>query len=120
MGTSTLGKIVRSRTVWGIFGLGMIPVLQAISPMIPAGTKTGAILGLILALYTCYCRIRAKQALGPVIDETIAKAVEAVHIIGATSDLPSGKELTTIASPQTTAGKVMQIAEVKAIVKATQ
>lgn len=116
MGTSTLQKIVKSRTVWGVVILGLIPVLQAIAPMVPAGTKTGAVLTLIIAGYTIYCRIRAKQALGPVIDETIAKTVEAVHVLGANPNPGT----TTIANPGTITGQIAQIAEVRAVVKAIQ
>ncbi len=75
----TLGKILSSRTVWGATALGVMGILPTIAPMIPQGTKTGALITLAMMVWTIYCRIRAKQALGPVIDDTIAKSVVAVH-----------------------------------------
>jgi len=75
----TLGKILSSRTVWGATILGVMGILPTIAPMIPQGTKTGALITLAMMVYTIYCRIRAKQPLGPVIDATIAKSVDAVH-----------------------------------------
>jgi hypothetical protein len=119
--STTLGKVMKSRTVWGAVILGAIPVLQAIAPMLPAGTKAGAVVGVILMIWTIYCRIRARQPLGPVIDTTVAKTIEAIHIIGATQATPApGPETTTIANPQTATGKIMQALEVKGLVKALQ
>lgn len=107
--STTFGKILSSRTVWGAAVLGAIPVIQAISPMVPSGTKAGAVIGVILALWTVYCRIRAKQPLGPVIDSTIAQTVEAIHVLGISTTVPT-----------TITGKVDQIANVTAVVKASQ
>lgn len=84
-----LSTVLKSRTVWGAAILGVIPVLQAISPIVPAGTKAGAAIAAILAIYTIYCRIKAKQPLGPVIDDTIAKTVDAVHRLQTTAPQPA-------------------------------
>lgn len=78
----TLGKILSSKTVWGATLLGVMGILPTVAPLVPAGTKTGALITLVLAAFTIYGRIRAKQPLGPVIDETIAKTVDAVHELG--------------------------------------
>jgi hypothetical protein len=39
------------------------------------------VIAAILALWTIYCRIQAKQPIGPVIDETIAKTLDAAHAL---------------------------------------
>lgn len=104
--STTLGKILKSKTVWGAAGLGVMTVLPAVAPFIPAGTKAGAVVGAALALFTIYGRIQAKQPLGPVIDDTIAKTVDAVHILGISAVVPG-----------TTTGAVAQVAQVQAVVK---
>jgi hypothetical protein len=75
----TLGKIFSSRAVWGAALLGVMGILPTIAPIVPQGTWEGAIITIALSGFTIYARIRAKQPLGPVIDATIQKSVEAVH-----------------------------------------
>jgi hypothetical protein len=104
----TLGKILKSKTVWGASFLGAMLVLPAIFPIIPAGTKASAAIGLVLMGFTIYSRIKAKQPLGPIIDKTIADTMEAVHTLGIADP------------PPTPTGKVAEIAEVKAVVKEIQ
>lgn len=109
MGTSTFSKVLSSKTVWGAAAMGVMGVLPVILPMIPPGTKTGALITLVLMAFTIYRRIQAQQPLGPVIDQTIAQTVEAVHVLGISTTVPT-----------TLTGKVDQIANVTAVVKAIQ
>lgn len=83
---SSLGKALKSKTVWaGIgttaLGVGQIAAQYAptILSFVPAGTPVGA--GIIIAtgVVTIIGRIKAKQPLGPVVDDTIAQTVDAVH-----------------------------------------
>ncbi len=115
---ATLAKVAKSRTVWGAVAAGGLFVGQAaptIAQYVPPGGKLSVILGLAATAFTIYGRIRAKQPLGPVIDQTIAQTVEAVHVIGSGQRAES---TTTIVNPTSVAGKVMQIAEVTSVVKA--
>lgn len=114
---SSLGKVLKSKTVWAGIGSGLLAGAQFIPTLaqyVPSGTPLGGGLAIVMAVLTIYGRIKAKQPLGPVIDDTIAQTVEAVHVIGAGV---SALGTTTIANPFSTAGKVMQIAEVARIVK---
>jgi hypothetical protein len=104
----TLGKVLSSRTVWGAAILGIMGILPTIAPMIPQGTKAGALITIALAGWTIYCRIRAKQPLGPVIDKTIAQTVDAVHELGISAE----------GAPTSVVGQVEQTAAVAAVVKA--
>lgn len=82
---ATLGKIAKSRSVWGSIGSGFIIVGQAyphVAHILPAGSKITVILGLIATGVSLYGRIRAKQPLGPIIDQTIADTVTQVHELG--------------------------------------
>ena len=110
--STTFGKIVKSRTVWGATGLGVMTVLPTIAPIVPANTKASAIIGLLLAIYTIYGRIMAKQPLGPVVDDTIAKTVNAVNAFHQTGEVP--------AAPATMSQAQMQLSMVKAEVKGTK
>jgi hypothetical protein len=77
-------KIFKSKTVWGAIGSGLLvgaQLIPSIAQYVPAGTPLGAALGLGMAAFTIYGRIKAKQPLGPVIDQTIKQTVEAVHVI---------------------------------------
>jgi len=102
-----LGKILSSRTVWGAAILGVMGILPTIAPMIPQGTKTGALNTLLMMGFTIYGRIRAKQPLGPVIDTTISKTIDAVHELGISAE----------GAPTSIAGQVAQTAAVTAVVK---
>lgn len=73
-------SILKSKTVWGAIALGAVNTLPVIAPYVQ-GTPVGAGINLALAGFTIYGRIRAKQPLGPVIDDTIAKTIEAVNVI---------------------------------------
>ncbi len=106
--STTFGKIVSSKTVWRATLLGLMGVLPTIAPMVPAGTWESAAIATVLAAFTVYSRIQAKQPLGPVIDQTIAQTVEAVHQLGISAE----------GAPTSIAGQVQQIAAVAAVVKA--
>lgn len=111
---TVFGKIVKSRTVWvgvgtTVFGaIELLPqALPYIQPYVPVHSKAGALITILLGIATVVGRIRAKQPIGPVIDATIAQTVEAVHVLGISK-----------APPDSIAGQVEQVAEVKAVVKA--
>jgi len=85
---SSLGKALKSRTVWvgiGTTALGgaelLAPVAPYIAPYVPAGTPVGAGITAALGIATIIGRMRAKQPIGPVIDSTIAQTLDAVHQI---------------------------------------
>lgn len=127
---STIGKALKSRTVWvglGTTALGGAQlgaqVLPYVAPYVPAGTKLGALITATLGILTVIARIRAKQPLGPVIDTTVAQTLEAVHVLGASSaarETGAITGLTTIANPLSVEGRAVQLAEVKSVVKAVQ
>lgn len=78
---SSFAKALKSKTVWGAIASGALaagPIIPAIAPYVPAGPG-GAALGLAAAAFTIYGRVKAKQPLGPVIDQTIKQTVDAVH-----------------------------------------
>jgi hypothetical protein len=75
---STLGKALKSKTVWGAVGLTALNTVPYWAPLVQ-GTPVGLGLNLALGAFTIYGRIRAKQPLGPIIDDTIAQTVDAVH-----------------------------------------
>jgi hypothetical protein len=77
-------KVFKSKTVWGAIGSGLLvgaQLIPTVAQFVPAGTPLGAALGIGLAAFTAYSRIKAKQPLGPVIDDTIKQTVDAVHQI---------------------------------------
>jgi hypothetical protein len=83
---SSLGKALKSKTVWAGIGTAALGVGQIAAPyapqilqFIPAGTPVGAVATIALGAMTIYGRVRAKQPLGPVIDDTVARSVEALH-----------------------------------------
>lgn len=103
---STLGHALSSKTVWGAVALGAVNTLPMIAPYVQ-GTPVGIGINLALAGFTIYGRIRAKQPLGPIVDDTIAKTVDAVNQLGMTD-----------APPLSVAGKVAQTSEIAKVVKA--
>lgn len=114
--STTFGRMMKSRTVLvgvGTTVLGAIELLPEwmpyIQPYVPAHSKAGAVLTILLGIATVIARLRARQPLGPVIDKTIAQTVEAVHVLGISS-----------AVPDTVAGRVEQVSQVRAVVKAVQ
>jgi hypothetical protein len=128
---STLGHAIRSRTVWvgaGTTVLGASQLAATYAPqvlsLVPPTSKLGAGITALLGIATIIARINAKQPLGPVIDATIAQTVEAVHVLGSTTatTAATGRMVatTTIANPLSIEGKVMQVAQVTAAVKAVQ
>lgn len=83
---SSLGKALKSKTVLagiGTTALGAAELAQQFAPAIlsfvPPATPVGAAITIGLGALTIYGRIKAKQPLGPVIDDTIKQAVDAVH-----------------------------------------
>lgn len=119
---SSIGKALKSRTV--LVGIGTTLLGGAellghaapyIAPYVPAGTPIGASIIVGLGVATVIGRLRAKQPIGPVIDDTIAKTVKAVHMIGVNRDEPT--PTTIIPVPQTTVGQVAQLKEIASIVK---
>ncbi len=85
-------KIFKSKTVWGAIGSGLLGAAQLIptvAQFVPAGTPLGAGLAIGLAAFTAYSRIRAKQPLGPVIDDTIKQTVSAVNSIHPAASVPA-------------------------------
>lgn len=85
---SSLGKALKSKTVWagiGTAALGIGQIAQQYAPTIlsfvPAASPVGAGIIIGTGVLTIIGRIKAKQPLGPVIDDTIAQTVAAVHEI---------------------------------------
>jgi hypothetical protein len=116
---SAIGHALKSRTVWagiGTTALGISQVAAQYAPTIlsfvPAGTPVGAGLTIGLGVATIIGRIMAKQPLGPVIDTTIAKSVDAVNALHESGD--------AVAAPTTLSQSKVQLATVKAIVKGPQ
>lgn len=116
----TFGKIVASKTVWGAVALGIFGILPTIAPMVPQGSKTGAVIAIALMCFTIYGRIRAKQSLGPVVDDVMKQTIEAIHVLGDNTTAASGYVTTTISNPAPGVAKTAQLAAVKEIVKAIQ
>jgi hypothetical protein len=92
---SSLGKALKSKTVWAGIGTAALGVGQIAAPyapqilqFIPAGTPAGAAITIGLGALTIYGRIKAKQPLGPVIDATIAQTVDAVHQMNPGTEAP--------------------------------
>ncbi len=113
---SALGHALKSRTVWagiGTTALGASQIAAQYAPTIlsfvPAGTPVGAGLTIGLGVATIIGRIMAKQPLGPVIDTTIQKSVDAVNGLHQAGVIP--------AAPATLAQRASQLAAVKTLVK---
>lgn len=88
---SSLGKALKSKTVWaGIgttaLGVGQIAAQYAptILSFVPAASPVGAALTIGLGALTIYGRVKAQQPLGPVIDKTIADSVKSINSIQGT------------------------------------
>ena len=84
----SVGKALKSKTVWagiGTAALGTGEILQQYGPvalqLFPATSAIGAGLTIALGAATVYGRVKAKQPLGPVIDQTISDTLHAVHTI---------------------------------------
>ena len=81
---STLKKVFLSKSIWGNIGTGLLIGAQFIpvaSQVVGMSTPLGAGLALATVGLSAYGRIRAKQPLGPVVDDTIKKTMEIVHQI---------------------------------------
>jgi hypothetical protein len=85
---SSLGKALKSKTVWagiGTAALGAGELAQQYAPTIlqfvPPATPVGAGITIALGALTIYGRIRAHQPLGPVIGDTVDKTIEAVSVM---------------------------------------
>ncbi len=85
---SALGRALKSRTVWAGIGSTALGVGQlaaqyapAILSFVPPATPLAAGITAGLGVLTIIGRLRAKQPLGPVIDQTIAQSISAVTAI---------------------------------------
>lgn len=83
---SSIGKALKSKTVWagiGTTALGVanfaVQAVPVIAPYVPATSPVGAGLAIALGLLTIYGRVNAKQPLGPVIGTTVQKTLAADH-----------------------------------------
>ena len=75
-------NIFKSKTIWGqigaaaLLGAQFLPVAaQYVAPTTPLG----AALAIGAIGFTAYGRIKAKQPIGPVVDDTITKTMLVVH-----------------------------------------
>lgn len=112
---SALGKALKSKTVWT--GIGTIAVngleyLPMVAQFVPPGSGIAVGINVAIGAMTIYGRIRAKQPLGPVIDDTIKNTVDAVHMLQGSQ--ANEHSLLTGVNARTTPDAV---AEVTAVVK---
>jgi hypothetical protein len=113
---SSLGKALKSKTVWagiGTAALGAGQLAEQYAPTIlsfvPPATPAAAAISIGLGALTIYGRIKAQQPLGPVIDRTIKNSVDAVNSLHDTGSHP--------AAPVTATAYAQQLVAVKTIVK---
>lgn len=103
---SSIGKALKSKTVWagigttaigiGEFAAHAAPVVAPyIAPYVPATGPVGAGITIALGLLTVYGRVKAKQPLGPVIDSTIQQTMVAVGQLHDTGH-PTGTDVAIV------------------------
>ena len=101
---SAIGHGLKSRTVWmgiGTAALGAGELAAQYSPqilsMVPATTPFGAGLTIGLGVLTVIARVRAKQPLGPVVNDTIAKTIDVVHDMQAAGKPKAAQDFLAVA-----------------------
>lgn len=114
----SVGKALKSKTVWAGIGTTALGIGQLAAPFapqilsfVPPGSPVGAGITIGLGVLAAYGRIKAKQPLGPVVQDTVATTLDAVHQLQISDPATQ---------PQTVTGKVAQLAQVTAVVKTLQ